>query len=48
MGLAIIVAEKNVGNTIKTLKKHSKSEVKIVGRIEKGKGVTVPKLKLKF
>lgn len=39
MGFAIIVSKKDVNNAIKILKKYSKSDVKIVGRIEKGKGV---------
>ena len=48
MGFAVIVAKKDVDKTLKTLKKHSKSEVKVVGRIEKGKGVEAPGLKIKF
>jgi len=39
MGLAIIVPEKYANEALEILKKHSKSEVKIVGRIEKGTGV---------
>lgn len=39
MGLAVIVSEKDAKETVEILKKHSKSEVKIVGRIKKGKGV---------
>ena len=35
MGLAIIVSKKDVNETMKILKKHSKSEIKIVGKIEK-------------
>jgi phosphoribosylformylglycinamidine cyclo-ligase len=48
MGLAVIVSKKDVDETIKILKKHSKSEVRIVGRIEKGKGVEFKKLGLVF
>ena len=48
MGFAVIVAKKDVDKTLKTLKKHSKSEVKVVGRIEKGMGVEAPDLKIKF
>jgi len=48
MGLAIIVPEKNVGEAIKILKKYSRSEVKIVGRIEKGTGVEHTSLGLKY
>lgn len=48
MGLAVIVSKEDVDETIKILKKHSKSEVRIVGRIEKGKGVEFKKLGLLF
>ncbi len=48
MGFAVIVAKKDVDKTLKTLKKHSKSEIKVVGRIEKGNGVEAPGLKIKF
>ena len=48
MGFAVIVSEKDADETIKILKKYSNSEVKVVGRIEKGSGVTLPKLGLKF
>lgn len=48
MGLAVIVSKKDVDETIKILKKHSRSKVKIVGKIEKGKGVEFKKLGLKF
>jgi len=48
MGLAIIVSEKDATNAIKILKKYSKSDVKIVGKIEKGKGVEAPSLKLSY
>lgn len=48
MGLAIIVSKEKSEDSLKILKKHSKSNVKIVGKIEKGKGVEVPSLKLKY
>ena len=48
MGLAIFVSEKDVGKTINILKNLSKSEVKIVGKIEKGKGVEFKQLDLKY
>jgi phosphoribosylformylglycinamidine cyclo-ligase len=48
MGLAIIVSEKDVEKSKSILEKHSSANVKVVGRIEKGSGVEVPKLGLKF
>jgi len=48
MGLAIIVSEKDVDETIKILKKHSKSKVKVVGRIKKGKSVELEKFNIKY
>lgn len=48
MGLAIIVSKKDVDEAMKILKKLSKSEVKVVGRIEKGSGVEFKKLGLNF
>lgn len=48
MGFAIILSKKDANNAINILKKHSKSEVKIVGKIEKGKGVEFQKLGLKY
>jgi len=48
MGFAIIVAEKDVQETIGILKKYSSVDVKIVGRIKKGAGVEVLKLGLIF
>ena len=44
MGFAIIVSKKDVDTTINILKKNAKSEVKIVGKIEKGNGVKHSKL----
>jgi len=48
MGFAVIVSEDDLNDSIEILKHHSKSEIKIVGKIKKGKGVEVPKLKLKY
>ena len=48
MGLAVVISKKDVNKTIKVLKKYSKSEAKVVSRVEKGKGVEVPKLGLKY
>jgi len=47
MGFVVIVAEKDVKESISILKKSS-VDVKIVGRIKKGTGVEVPKLGLIF
>jgi phosphoribosylaminoimidazole (AIR) synthetase len=48
MGLTIIVSEKDVDETMKILKKYSKSEVKIIGRIEQGAGAEFKPLDLRF
>jgi len=48
MGFAVMVAEEDVKETIGILKKYSSVDVKIVGKIEKGTGVEVPKLGLIF
>ncbi len=48
MGLAIIVSEKDSKEALEILKKHSISEVKIVGKIEKGKDVEHTTLNLTF
>ena len=48
MGLAIIVSKKDSKKAINILKKHTKSEVKIVGKIEKGKGVEFKQLDLQY
>ena len=48
MGMAFIVSGKDTDKSINILKKHSNSEVKIVGKIEKGKGVDFTKLGLKY
>jgi len=48
MGLIIVVSKKNVEDSLNTLNLHSKNEVKIVGKIEKGSGVKFEKLGLDF
>ena len=48
MGLAIIVSKKDVDQAMKILKKFSRSEVKVVGKIETGSGVEFKKLGLNF
>jgi phosphoribosylformylglycinamidine cyclo-ligase len=48
MGLIIVVAEKDSEKSLKILKSHSKSKVKIVGKINEGKGVKFESLNLNF
>jgi len=48
MGFAVIVAKKDADSTVKILQEYSNSEVKIVGRIEKGTGVELPYLNIKY
>jgi phosphoribosylformylglycinamidine cyclo-ligase len=48
MGFAIITHEIDADETIKILKKHSHIDIKIVGRIEKGHGVSAPTLGLNY
>lgn len=48
MGFAVIIAEKDVNEAIKILKKYSDAMVKVVGGIKKGRGVEVPKLGLTY
>jgi phosphoribosylformylglycinamidine cyclo-ligase len=48
MGFSIIVSKKDVNNTINILRKYSKSIVKKVGIIEKGKGVELKTLGIKY
>jgi len=48
MGLAVIVSEKNADKTLQILKKHSKVNVKKVGKISKGKCVELSPLNLKI
>jgi len=48
MGFSIIVSEKDAKDAKNILEKYSSSKVKLVGKIEKGIGIEVPKLGLKF
>jgi phosphoribosylformylglycinamidine cyclo-ligase len=48
MGFVVIVSKENQDETIKILCQNTEAEVKIVGRITKGKGVSIPTLDLKF
>jgi phosphoribosylformylglycinamidine cyclo-ligase len=48
MGFAVIVSEKDVDKTLKILNKYASVGAKVVGRIEKGSGVEVPTLRLKY
>jgi len=48
MGLAIIVSEKDINESLSILKKYSSAKVKVVGKIEKGSGVEASKFGLKF
>jgi len=48
MGLIIVVSEKDAEKSLNILKIHSKSKVKVVGKIEKGSGVEFEKLGLDF
>jgi phosphoribosylaminoimidazole (AIR) synthetase len=48
MGFSIIVSKEDANETLKILKKNSKSEVKIIGEIKKGNGIELKKLNLKY
>jgi len=48
MGLAIIISEENIDEALKILKSKSDSDVKIVGKITKGKGVELTTLSLNY
>ena len=48
LGFAIIVDESDKEKTLKILKKNSKSNVQIIGHIEKGEGVIVPSLDISY
>jgi len=48
MGMAVIVAKKDAEETIKILKKYSDADVKVVGSVQKGTGVEVPRLGLTY
>jgi len=46
MGFAVIVAEKDQEQSLEILQKHSTNQVKVVGHITKGRGVSAPSLQL--
>jgi phosphoribosylformylglycinamidine cyclo-ligase len=48
MGFVIIVSKNNAEETIKILKKTSKADIKIIGKIENGKGVSFPTKNLNY
>jgi len=48
MGFVVVVSQQDVPETLKILKKHSKVNSKIVGRITKGNGVEVPSLGITY
>ncbi|MCK4902871.1 MAG: phosphoribosylformylglycinamidine cyclo-ligase, partial [Thermoplasmatales archaeon] len=48
MGFSVIVSKNDAEKAVKILKKYSKSKVKVIGKIEKGKGVEFKKLGLRF
>ena len=48
MGFAVVVSERDVKVSKNILEKYSDVDVKVVGKIEKGNGVEVPGLDLKF
>ena len=48
MGFAVIVSSKNKEETMKILKKHSTYEVQIVGKITRGKGVSLPSKNISY
>ena len=48
MGFSVIVNKHDVEDTLYILQKHSSANIKIVGEIQKGSGVSVPALNLKY
>jgi len=48
MGFAIILSETDAFKAVEILQKYSKTSVKIIGKIEKGTGVKVPRLNLNY
>jgi phosphoribosylformylglycinamidine cyclo-ligase len=48
MGFAVVVSEKDVDNAFNILNKFTTANVKIVGKIEEGSGIEVPKLELSY
>ena len=47
-GFMVIIPEKKKKRALEILKKHSEAEVKIIGEIEKGKGVHIPELNIHY
>ncbi len=48
MGFCVIVDKNDVDNTLSILQKYSSVKAKVVGEIQKGSGVAVPTLQLKY
>ncbi|HIH28473.1 MAG TPA: phosphoribosylformylglycinamidine cyclo-ligase, partial [Thermoplasmata archaeon] len=48
MGLTVIVEEEDASETIKILQTYSDATVRRVGTVQKGAGVEVPSLKLRY
>ena len=48
MGMAVVVDENDVDDSLSILKEHSEVDVKVVGRVKEGDGVEVPSLGLKY
>jgi phosphoribosylformylglycinamidine cyclo-ligase len=48
LGFVVIVRESDKKHALSILKKHSNAHVKIIGHIEKGKGVFLPKLDISY
>ena len=48
MGMAVVVDENDVDDSLSILKEHSELDVKVVGRVKEGEGVEVPSLGLKY
>jgi phosphoribosylformylglycinamidine cyclo-ligase len=48
MGMAVVVAQKDVEKSVSILKKYSDASVSVVGSVQKGSGVEVPSLRLTY
>jgi phosphoribosylaminoimidazole (AIR) synthetase len=48
MGMAVVVAQKDVEKSVALLKKYSDASVEVIGSVEKGSGVEVPSLGLTY
>ncbi|MEM0493137.1 MAG: phosphoribosylformylglycinamidine cyclo-ligase, partial [Candidatus Thermoplasmatota archaeon] len=48
MGFTIITSEKDADKAIRILKRYSEAEVKIVGYVDKGRGVSIPSLDILY